>query len=232
MVFVPLSVAQQVHTHTVAVAGGCGERQDMHPEGEGERERGDSKWSSQRDKPEGTERQRRKGRSQRDILGKVREKKSKRPEAWESGHLGWSSDSLPDLPRGLGRTLPPSGPLRLHHWGLEWKSSQCLSQNPQWQRGRQRPPVRYTYLGVSPSPPTSHHRLALPRARASVSLDVLGGPAADRQASHPHHASGGAHYTGLVGQRAEGSCMLHPKAVQSPVEGSVTPLGGSRWKGL
>ena len=24
----PLSVAQQVHTHTVAVAGGCGERKD------------------------------------------------------------------------------------------------------------------------------------------------------------------------------------------------------------
>lgn len=47
--------------------------------------------------------------------GKVREKKSKRPEAWESGHPGWSSDSLPDLPHGLGRTLPPSGPLRLHH---------------------------------------------------------------------------------------------------------------------
>lgn len=33
--------------------------------------------------------------------------------------------------------------------------------------------------------PRSRNRLALPWARASVSLDVLGGPAADRQASHP-----------------------------------------------
>lgn len=31
-----------------------------------------------------------------------------------------------------------------------------------------------------------------------------------------------------VGSGAEGSHMLHPKAVQSPVQGSVTPLGGSR----
>lgn len=35
-----------------------------------------------------------------------------------------------------------------------------------------------------------------------------------------------------VGWGAEGSHMIHPKAVQSPVHSSVTPVGGSRWKGL
>lgn len=45
--------------------------------------------------------------------------------------------------------------------------------------------MRHTYLGASPSPPRSRHRLALPQARANVSLDVLGGPAADRKVSHP-----------------------------------------------
>lgn len=65
----------------------------------------------------------RKGRNQRDILDKVREKKSKRPEACESGHPSWSSDVIPDLPHGLGLTLPLSGRQGLHQRGLDQKSS-------------------------------------------------------------------------------------------------------------
>lgn len=109
---------------------------------------------------------------------------------------------IPDLPHGLGQTLPLSGRQGLHQQGLDRKSSKSApvprheSESAMMERQAEATCAGPCTRRTRQLSPASHLWLALPLARDSTSLEkVLGSSAAGQQ---PHHASGGAHHTGLI----------------------------------